>query len=87
LILKLEGIFMKKFDVINAELTRLHATYSMLIEKATTASGLLNDEYDPQLTQIQDKIAFIHDVLDKYDDGDGYPISDLMYDDSDEDAN
>jgi hypothetical protein len=26
-------------------------------------------------------------VLDKYDDGDGYPISDLMYDDSDEDAN
>ena len=71
---------MKKLDVINAELVRLHATYSMLIEKATTLdSGILTD--------IQEKIAFIHDMLDQYSEGEGYPISDLMYDDSDEDAN
>jgi len=70
---------MKKLDVINAELARLHATYALLIEKAMT------DDYDRQLTQIQDKIAFIHDALDEYTEGDGYPISDLMYDDSDDD--
>jgi hypothetical protein len=71
---------MKKLDVINAELTRLHATYSMIVEKSTTLdSGILTD--------VQEKISFLHDVLDQYSEGDGYPIADLMYDDSEDDAN
>lgn len=76
---------MRKLDIIDAELSRLHATYNHLIEcmSEETEGGLLLDTMTDQSNKIQDKLLALYDIMDELDDSDDYdryPVSDLMDD-------
>jgi hypothetical protein len=71
---------MKKLELINAELARLHTTYVQLIQSSREDG----EEYFGQLDAIQSKMSRLYQIIDDYidtnDDDDYY----LMDDDDDE---
>lgn len=75
---------MRKLDIIDAELSRLHATYNHLIEcMSEETEGRLLNTLTEQSNKIQDKMLALYDILDELadsDDYDRYPVSDLMDD-------
>ena len=80
---------MRKLDIIDAELSRLHATYNHLIDcmREEMDGGLGLDTMTEQSVKIQDKMLTLYDImaeLEDSDDCDHYPVSDLMDDPQDD---
>jgi len=79
---------MRKLDVINAELDRLHNGYNQLLDRLIDAPSSLSDTLDAQLTVITNQMTDLYNILenaascdccDDDNDGEGSDIPEDMY--------
>jgi uncharacterized protein YdcH (DUF465 family) len=71
---------MRKLDVINAELNRLHDDYDQLLDRIIDAPSSLTDTLNSQLTVITVHMSDLYNILENAeDDAEGSDIPDDMY--------
>jgi hypothetical protein len=84
---------MRKLDVINAELDRLHKGYNQILDRLIDAQSSLSDMLDAQLTVITNQMTDLYNILENADpcdccvddEDDGTDIPEAMYETANDD--